>query len=345
MYINTFKRERRQQIGFWLSLTSPYSAELCATAGFDWLLIDSEHAPNNVQSILQHLQAVAAYRSHPVVRPLNADPGLIKQLLDIGTQSLLVPMIDTAEHAQAVVAAVRYPPRGIRGVGAAVARASRWGDIGDYLDRADEETCILVQVETAQALRNIDSICAVDGIDGVFIGPADLAASMGHRGKPTHPEVQRAIDDAIARIAAQGKAAGTLTSDLALAERYLELGCTFVAAGIDARVLAEGARKLAAQFLDEQERQAAFGRTYAQAGRGFPVTAEYTLELEDIGTPTEGENREMWDELTAQAQRIAQRICANLPGTPVVDSVDAPQVNETAGSLWHMKVRFNMRCE
>ncbi|RDI22847.1 4-hydroxy-2-oxoheptanedioate aldolase [Pseudacidovorax intermedius] len=248
---NPFKNAlaaRQAQVGLWLSMADSYSAEACATAGFDWLLIDGEHAPNNVLSILPQLQSVAAYRSHPVVRAVNGDTALIKQLLDIGAQTLLVPMVDTAEQAAALVSATRYPPEGIRGVGAAVARASRWGGRRDYLDEANDEVCLLVQAETRTALQNLEAICAVDGVDGVFIGPADLAASMGHRGKAGHPEVLAAIDDAIRTIVASGKAAGTLTSDATLARRYLDLGATFVAVGLDITLLVQASRKLAADF-------------------------------------------------------------------------------------------------
>lgn len=236
------------QVGLWLSLASAYPAEVCATAGFQWLLLDGEHAPNDVRSTLTLLQAVAAYPGHPVVRTVDGNPALIKQLLDIGAQTLLVPMVDTAEQARQLVAMTRYPPEGTRGVGAGAARAARWGARRDYLHRANDEVCLLVQAETRTALDNLAAIAAVDGVDGVFIGPSDLAASMGHRGNPGHAEVQQAIEAAIATIRAGGKAAGTLTSDLGQARRYLELGATFVAVGIDAVVLAQGVRKLAAEF-------------------------------------------------------------------------------------------------
>jgi 4-hydroxy-2-oxoheptanedioate aldolase len=236
------------QVGLWLSLAQPYSAEVCASAGFQWLLIDGEHAPNDVRSTLAQLQAVAAYPAHPVVRAVSGDPALIKQLLDIGVQTLLVPMVDTPEQARAIVAATRYPPQGMRGVGAAVARASRWGARRDYLDAANDEACLLVQAETVAALTHLKDICAVDGVHGVFIGPADLAASMGHRGNPGHPEVQAAIETAIRTIVDSGKAAGTLTGDPKLARRYLELGARFVAVGIDVTMLVQAARKLAADF-------------------------------------------------------------------------------------------------
>lgn len=248
---NPFKRALRDgpaQVGLWLSLPDSYAAEIGATAGFDWVLIDGEHAPHDVRSILRQLQAVAPYRSHPVVRLVDGDPALIKQALDIGVRTLLVPMVDTAEQAAALVSATRYPPQGTRGVGAAVARASRWSARADYLDRANDEACLLVQAESVTALKNLEAICAVDGVDGVFIGPADLAASMGHRGNPGHPKVQAAIDGAIATIIACGKAAGTLTGDPAIGRHYLSLGARFVAVGIDVSLLVQATRRLAREF-------------------------------------------------------------------------------------------------
>jgi 4-hydroxy-2-oxoheptanedioate aldolase len=247
---NAFKQAlgNQAQIGFWLSMANSYTAEICATAGFDWLLIDGEHAPNSVQTILTQLQAVAPYKAQAVVRSVNSDVALIKQLLDIGVVNLLVPMVDTAEQAQALVRATRYPPEGVRGVGAAAARATLWGQKTDYVHTANQGICLLVQAETSTALDNLQAICSVEGVDGVFIGPADLAASMGHRGNPTHPEVQQAIDQAIVTIAQSGKAAGTITSDPKLARHYLDLGARFVAVGLDAIVLAQATRKLRAEF-------------------------------------------------------------------------------------------------
>ena len=249
---NPFKAalaRRQAQIGLWLSMAEPYLAEVSATAGFDWLLIDGEHAPNDLRSMLGALQAIAPYRAQPVVRVVSGDVPLIKQVLGIGAQSLLVPMVDTPEQARALVSATRYPPQGIRGVGSAVGRASRWSARAEYLDAADDEICLLVQAETVTALKNLDAICAVDGVDGVFIGPADLAASMGHRGRPDHPDVQSAIEEAMRTIIGCGKAAGTLTSDRSLARRYLDLGCTFVATGVDVLLYASAARKLATAFI------------------------------------------------------------------------------------------------
>ncbi len=248
---NHFKRalqEKRPQIGLWLGLCSSYSAELLAGAGFDWLLIDGEHAPNNVQTVLGQLQAVAPYPSQPVVRPPWNDAVIIKQLLDVGAQTLLIPMIQNAEQARDAVRATRYPPHGVRGVGSALARASRWNRVPDYLLQADEQMCVLVQIETREAVKNLDAILQVEGVDGVFIGPADLSADMGFAGNPQHPEVQRTIDDAIARIRAAGKAPGILMANKVLAQRYLEAGALFVAVGVDTTLLARAAEALADEF-------------------------------------------------------------------------------------------------
>ena len=248
---NNFKRALRAgqpQIGLWAGMAHPYPAEICAGAGFDWLLIDGEHAPNTVQTVLAQLQAVAAYPVAPVVRPSWNDFVQIKQLLDAGAQTLLVPMIQSAEEAAAAVSAMRYPPEGIRGLGAALARASRWNRIPDYVRRANDEMCLLVQIETPEGLQALDEILAVDGVDGVFIGPADLSATMGHMGNPGHPDVRAAIDDAIVRIVRAGKAAGILHADAAQARHCLELGATFVAVGVDASLLARAAEKLAQDF-------------------------------------------------------------------------------------------------
>ena len=250
---NPFKQalaEKRPQIGLWLGLADAYSAEICAGAGFDWLLIDGEHAPNDLRSILGQLQAIAPCASHPVARvPVGAGhvgTTLIKQYLDLGVQTLLVPMVDTPEQAADLVRATRYPPQGIRGV--AGARASSWGRNPSYVHEANAQVCLLVQAETTLSLRHLDAIAALDGVDGVFIGPADLSASMGHAGNPGHRDVQAAIADGIARITRAGKAAGILTPDENQARRYLELGATFVAVGLDTHLLASTASALAARF-------------------------------------------------------------------------------------------------
>ena len=252
----------RPQIGLWLGLADPYCAEICAGAGFDWLLIDGEHAPNDVRSTLAQVQALAAYPVSPVVRPPVGETHLIKQYLDLGVQTLLVPMVDTAEQARQLVQATRYPPQGIRGVGSALARASRWNAVPDYLTRANDEVCLLVQVESRSGLEHLDEIAAVDGVDGVFIGPADLSASLGHLGNPGHPDVVQAIEGAITRIVGAGKAAGILSADERLARQYLDLGATFVAVGVDTTLLARAARTLAASFREGAPEQAQSGGVY-----------------------------------------------------------------------------------
>ncbi|SFP72130.1 4-hydroxy-2-oxoheptanedioate aldolase [Geopseudomonas sagittaria] len=261
MPVNTFKQRlsSEQLIGLWVGLADPYCAELAANAGFDWLLLDGEHAPNDLRGLLGQLQAVAPYSSQAVIRPPIGDSVVIKQLLDIGAQTLLVPMVESAEQADELVRAMHYPPKGIRGVGAALARASRWNNIATYLAEADEQMCLLVQVESLKGLENLDAIAAVDGVDGVFIGPADLSAAMGHRGNPGHPDVQAAIEGAIARIRKAGKAAGILSADEKLARRYLELGCAFVAVGVDTSLLMRSLKALAANFKGTAPAPAAGG--------------------------------------------------------------------------------------
>lgn len=251
---NSFKAKLKEdpaQIGLWLGLADPYPAELAANAGFDWLLIDAEHAPNTIPSILAQLQAIAPYRSQPIVRPPDKSATGIKQVLDLGAQTLLVPMVDTPEQAREIVRATQYPPNGIRGVGSALARASRWNSIPDYLQRADDEICLLLQVESVEGLRNIEAIARVEGVDGVFIGPADLSAAMGHRGSPGHPEVQDVIEAGIQTIRACGKAAGILIADEKLARRYLELGANFVAVGVDTSILTNALKSLVTKFKPE----------------------------------------------------------------------------------------------
>ncbi len=252
MKTNTFKAalksNGRAQIGLWLGLADPICAEICAGAGFDWLMIDGEHAPNDIRSILSQLQAVAPYPVHPVVRPVSGDVQLIKQLLDIGVQTLLIPMVETAEQARLLVTAMRYPPVGIRGVGAALARASQWNRIPNYVHEANDQMCLLVQVETRLGLHNLDAIAAVDGVDGVFIGPSDLSAALGHLGDPGHPDVQMAIDNAIRRICVGCDAAGILTNDEAKARHYLSIGCKFVAVGLDGNLLMRATQELARKF-------------------------------------------------------------------------------------------------
>ncbi|KQX23498.1 MULTISPECIES: 4-hydroxy-2-oxoheptanedioate aldolase [unclassified Sphingomonas] len=238
----------RPQIGLWQALASPYTAEICAGAGFDWLLIDAEHGPNDLPLVLQQLQAVAASPVEPVVRLPVGDPVLIKQYLDLGARSLLIPMVESNDQAARMVAATRYPPEGIRGVGSAIGRASRWNRTPGYLHQAQQEICLMVQIESVAGLDQLEAIAATPGIDGVFVGPSDLAAALGHLGDPGHAEVQQAIEDAIARLKARDMPSGMLIADERLARRYLELGACFVAVGTDVTILARGAEALARRF-------------------------------------------------------------------------------------------------
>ncbi len=246
---NAFKAallDGKRQIGLWSALCSNIAAEIIAGSGFDWIVIDTEHAPNEIPGVLSQLQAMAKGTAEPVVRCAWNDVVLIKRVLDVGGRSLLIPFVQNAEEARQAVAATRYPPRGIRGVSVAP-RANLYGRVANYHQSAHESTCVLVQVETRKALGEIEAIASVEGVDGIFIGPADLAAALGHLANPGHPEVQAAIADGCARCRAAGKPAGILTPDPAEAARYLELGFTFVAVGSDVGILAKGAEKLAAQ--------------------------------------------------------------------------------------------------
>lgn len=239
----------RPLIGMWVCSGSPLVAEICAGSGLDLLLIDGEHSPNGLESILAQLQAVAAYPITPLVRAPSGDTVLIKQFLDLGVQNLLVPLVNTVDDARAVVSAVRYPPLGVRGVGSALARAARWNRVDDYLGRADEYVSLFVQIETADAVANAAAIASVDGVDGAFIGPADLAASMGHLGQQEHPEVVQAVEGAIRTIAGLGKPVGVNAFDPTVAERYRAAGASFVFVGADVALLARSSEALAESFI------------------------------------------------------------------------------------------------
>jgi 4-hydroxy-2-oxoheptanedioate aldolase len=247
---NRFKaalREQRRQIGLWSSLCSNIVAEIIAYAGFDWILIDMEHGPNEVPGVLSQLQAMAAGTAEPVVRVAWNDMVLIKRVLDVGARSILVPFVQNAEEATRAVAATRYPPLGIRGV-STTPRANKYGHVAGYHRTSHEQMCVLVQVETRAAVGEIENIAGVEGVDGLFIGPSDLAANLGHLADVRHPEVQSTIADACSRIRAAGKAAGMLARDPDDAARYLDMGFTFISVGSDAGVLNQGAQKLAAHF-------------------------------------------------------------------------------------------------
>ena len=249
--VNSFKKALASghvQIGLWLALADAYSAEICAGAGFDWLLIDAEHAPNDVRTILAQLQALAAYPVQALVRPPVGDTHLIKQLLDLGAQTLLIPMVETAAQARQLVAAARYPPAGVRGVGSALARASHWNGVSDYLGGADAQVCLILQIESAKGLEALEEIAAVPGVDGLFLGPADLAASLGYLGQPTHSTVQAAIRGALQRAGSVGLPIGILSADEEQARLWISLGASFVAVGSDTTLLARSARALAQRF-------------------------------------------------------------------------------------------------
>lgn len=249
--INTFKQRLTSGetlIGCWLATGDDYVAEMMGTAGFDWLVVDGEHAPNDIRSIRAQLTALNASPAHPVVRLPVGETWMIKQVLDAGAQTILVPMVETAAQARELVRACTYPPTGNRGVGAAMGRATRFNAMSGYLDTADEQICLLIQVESVAALAALDDILAVDGVDGVFIGPGDLSTDMGFSGYSDAPEVREAIADALSRIAAAGRAPGILGLNDAAIQRYLDQGARFVAVGADILMLADAARQLAARW-------------------------------------------------------------------------------------------------
>lgn len=240
-------REGRPQIGLWSTLSSHLTVEVLAGSGFDWLLLDTEHSPNELTMVYTQLQAMTGSPTAAVVRPVWNDMVAFKRLLDIGVQTLLVPYVQTAEEARRAVAFTRYPPEGVRGV-ASVMRANRWGRIADYAARVHDELCVIVQIETRKAVDNIEAIAAVDGVDGLFIGPSDLAADLGYIGRSAHPDARAAIDDAILRIGRTGKFAGILAPVEADARHWLDLGCRFVAVGSDVGVLRAHTEALAKTF-------------------------------------------------------------------------------------------------
>ncbi len=250
---NTFKTalaSGQMLYGCWAAFADAYATEVLATAGFDWLVIDAEHAPNDLRSIMAQLQVLDGKQSAPIVRlPMDA-PWLIKQVLDTGAQTLLIPMVEGADQARNLVRAMRYPPHGMRGYGAALARASRFSDIPDYIPTANDQMCLLVQIETMAGIKALDDILQVGGVDGIFIGPSDLAADMGYLGDSTRPEVQNVIRDALTRIAASDKAAGILALDHQTALTYRDWGAQFLAVGIDVVMLAQTARKTIRRWRD-----------------------------------------------------------------------------------------------
>lgn len=251
--VNTLKQRLRAgatTFGCWLSMTEGYTAEIMGTAGFDWLLIDGEHAPNDIQTIRNQLIALESSASDVAVRVPIGEAWLIKQVLDAGAQTLLVPMVESGEQARDLVRACTYPPKGMRGVGASSARATRFGSVADYTTTADDQICLMVQVESRAGVEALDDILAVEGIDGVFIGPADLSADMGFAGNSAAPEVQTVIQDVLGRIAASGKTPGIMCLDDRV-QTYVDWGARFVAVGIDILVLAKAARGLAETWVGD----------------------------------------------------------------------------------------------
>ncbi|MGQ2916272.1 HpcH/HpaI aldolase family protein [Microbacterium aurantiacum] len=239
----------RPLAGIWVCSGSPLVAEICAGSGLDWTLIDMEHSSHSLDSVLAQLQAVAAYPITPVVRVPIGDVVVIKQVLDLGAQNILVPMVSSVTDAERVVSAVRYPPRGIRGVGSALARSARWNRVDGYLDDADRHVSLFVQIETAGGVEAAAEIAAVDGVDGVFVGPSDLAASMGLLGQQTHPEVRAAVLRTFDAVRAAGKPVGVNAFDPDVADGYLAAGASFVLVGADVALLARGSEALAARFV------------------------------------------------------------------------------------------------
>ena len=236
------------QFGLWLGIPDPSVAELLAGAGFDWLVVDHEHGPFELRDVMTHLQAMAPYDVAPIVRPVDDNPGLLKKLCDIGAQSFVVPMVETAEQAAAIVAAVRYPPAGRRGLGTSMARAAHWNTVPGYAQKANDEMCVIVQAETTNAIENLEAIAAVDGVDGVFIGPSDLSASMGHLGDTGHPDVMDTVSEGIRRIRAAGKHAGLLCLDESKVAHFVDCGANFIGIGVDTLLIGNSARSLAAKY-------------------------------------------------------------------------------------------------
>lgn len=239
----------RPLIGLWACAGSAITAEIVAGSGCDWVLLDAEHSPNGLESILAQLHAMSAYPATPLVRAAYGDTVLIKQILDLGAQNLLIPMVDTAEQAEGIVRAIRYPQGGVRGVGSALARSARWNRVEGYLGRASETISLTVQIESATAVSNVEAILAVDGVDQIFIGPSDLAASMGHLGQQGHPEVVAAVLRSIEAARAAGKPAGVNAFDPVAAEQYIEAGVSFVAVGADVAILARQTEALVDRFI------------------------------------------------------------------------------------------------
>ena len=252
---NKFKRALKEgniQYGIWNGIPHSYAAEICAGAGFDYMVVDAEHGPFDISQIIIQMQAVSRYQHcSTVVRIASDDPILMKRLMDAGVQSFIIPMIESADQAETMVKALRYPPKGTRGVGTALARAAQWNRVNDYFKLADDEMCLITQIESVKGVEALDDILAVEGIDVVFLGPADLAGSMGVVGQPGHPDVVASVKNCIQKIVNSGKTAGILTSDKALIAEYRDLGVKMLAVGLDTIILAKATKGLAEHYKPE----------------------------------------------------------------------------------------------
>lgn len=245
------------QYGLWLGIPDTSIAEMMAGAGFDWLLVDHEHGPYELRDVMAHLQAIAPYPVAPIVRPVDGNPALLKKMCDIGVQSFLVPMVDTAEEAANIVAAVKYPPQGRRGLGTSMARAARWNTVPNYLQHSNDEIVVIVQAETTTAIENLESIANTNGVDGVFIGPSDLSASMGYVGKASHPDVIEVVGKGLRTIRAAGKYAGLLCLDESQVTHFVDCGANFVGIGVDTLLIGNAARSLTKRYKSGEDFKAA----------------------------------------------------------------------------------------
>lgn len=248
---NKFKESFKNKnvlFGAWNGIPDTYVAEILAGSGFDWILIDGEHAPFDLRSIIHQLQAFNQFDVPILVRPHEGNENYLKQLLDAGVQSFVIPMVENAEQAKTLVHAVQYPPKGIRGVGTALARAAQWNRVNNYFHEANDQICLIVQVENVEGIKNLEEILAVEGVDGVFIGPADLAASMGYIGKPDTPAVKETVEKALSKIKVAGKISGVMAIAKPLAEHYVQCGATMVAIAIDTLLLANSAKTVAQSY-------------------------------------------------------------------------------------------------
>ncbi len=255
---NKFKaalKAGQKQYGIWNGIPHSYAAEILAGAGFDWVLIDAEHGPFDINQIIIQLQAMSRYDVTPILRMPNADPVYMKTLMDAGVQSFIIPMVESAATAGAMAKAVRYPPTGTRGVGTALARAAQWNRVNNYFSLANDEMCLITQIESVKGVEALDDILKVDGVDVIFMGPADLAGSMGHLGNPSHPDVKAKVNECLRKIVAAGKTPGVLTSSKELIADYTEKGAKMIGVGLDTIILAKATKTLAEHYKPELKEQ------------------------------------------------------------------------------------------